>query len=39
MEQDIQKLVGNVFLSAAAISYYGGFTGVYRQELIKNWVA
>jgi dynein heavy chain, axonemal len=30
--------VGNVFLSAACISYYGAFTGIYREELVKKWV-
>lgn len=27
MEIEIERLIGNVFLSAACISYYGGFTG------------
>jgi len=31
-------LVGNVFLSAACISYYGAFTGIYREELVTKWV-
>lgn len=33
------NLVGDAFLSCACISYYGGFTGVYRQKLIDNWMA
>lgn len=30
LTDEIEKLVGNVFLSAAGISYAGPFTGVYR---------
>ncbi len=32
-------LVGDVFLSAACIAYYGAFTGAYRQELVGGWIA
>lgn len=35
---EIEQLVGNVFLSCACISYFGAFTGVYRQNLVKKWV-
>jgi dynein heavy chain len=28
---DIERLVGNVFISCACISYFGGFTGEYRE--------
>jgi len=31
-------LVGDVFLSAACISYTGAFTGPYRNALISSWV-
>lgn len=34
----IENLVGDVFLSAAAISYNGPFTGPYRQQLSASWV-
>ena len=33
LEEEIVNLVGDVFLSCACISYFGGFTGVYREEL------
>jgi dynein heavy chain len=33
----IGNLVGDVFLSAACISYYGAFTGVYRTEMVDQW--
>ena len=31
----IIKLVGNVFLSCACISYFGAFSGQYRQILVN----
>lgn len=34
----IEKLVGNVFISCACISYFGGFTGTYRVDLVNQWV-
>jgi len=30
-------LVGNAFISAACVSYYGPFTGSYRAELVSLW--
>ena len=39
MKVQIDELVGNVFLSAACISYYGAFTGIYWEELVKRWVS
>jgi dynein heavy chain len=30
-------IIGDVFLSAATISYLGPFTGAYRGPLIKAW--
>lgn len=37
LEDQINKLIGDVFLSCACISYFGGFSGVYRNELTKKW--
>jgi hypothetical protein len=31
----IEKLIGDVFISAACISYYGPFTGTYRTEMVS----
>ena len=31
-------LVGDVFISAACIAYFGAFTGSYRDELVSKWV-
>jgi len=35
---DIERLVGNVFLSCACISYFGPFTGTYRVKMVSEWV-
>ena len=32
------NLIGDCFLSCACISYYGAFTGVYRDELCDTWL-
>lgn len=37
LEDEINKLIGDVFLSCACISYFGGFTGQYRNELTTKW--
>lgn len=39
MNDQIKKLVGNVFLSCACISYFGAFTGAYRKLLTDSWTA
>jgi len=38
IETDMIKLVGDVFLGSAAISYVGAFTGPYRDKLTRKWV-
>ncbi len=38
LDQRIRQLVGDVFVAAACISYYGPFTGVFREKLIAKWV-
>ena len=37
IQDKINKLVGDIFLSCACISYYGGFTGEYRAQLVNYW--
>jgi dynein heavy chain len=37
LKEYIEKIVGDVFLSAASISYLGPFTGKYRRELTEQW--
>jgi len=31
LQDEIERLVGNIFLSSACISYFGAFTGSYRE--------
>ncbi|XP_055873384.1 dynein axonemal heavy chain 6-like isoform X2 [Biomphalaria glabrata] len=38
-EIQINNVVGDVFISAACVAYYGAFTSVYRQELVKTWTS
>jgi dynein heavy chain len=38
IQEEIDRLVGNVFLSCACISYFGAFTGLYRDKLVEKWV-
>ncbi len=35
--EELTSLIGNVFLSTAAISYCGPFTGSYRIEMMEKW--
>lgn len=34
----IKNILGDVFISAASISYYGPFTGEYRDRLVDRWI-
>jgi len=36
---DIENVVGNVFVAAACVAYFGAFTSLYRNELIQSWIA
>jgi len=36
--EDTELLVGDVFLGSACISYYGAFTGVYRDQVVEEWI-
>ncbi|TFK08141.1 activating transcription factor 7-interacting protein 1 [Platysternon megacephalum] len=37
-ENEISNIVGNVFIAAACVAYYGAFTALYRQLLIDCWI-
>ncbi|CAB1420450.1 unnamed protein product [Pleuronectes platessa] len=37
-EQEIINVVGNVFIAAACVAYYGAFTSHYRELLIEQWI-
>lgn len=36
--QQLNELIGNVFLAAATISYLGPFTGAYREPILQKWM-
>jgi dynein heavy chain len=38
LNEQIDSLVGNIFLSAAAVAYYGAFTSTFRAELVSMWI-
>jgi len=38
LKADRVRLIGDVFLGTASISYIGAFTGVYREAILKEWV-
>ncbi|XP_064174621.1 dynein axonemal heavy chain 6 isoform X1 [Anguilla rostrata] len=38
-EQEITNVIGNVFIGAACVAYYGAFTSHYRQLLIDQWTS
>jgi dynein heavy chain len=35
---EIVDLTGDVFMGSACVSYFGAFTGLYRADMIKEWV-
>jgi dynein heavy chain len=37
MTSELDVLVGNTFLAAASISYYGPFTGNFREKMVQVW--
>ncbi|XP_036606051.1 dynein heavy chain 6, axonemal [Trichosurus vulpecula] len=37
-ESEISNIIGNVFIAAACVAYYGAFTALYRQLLIDCWI-
>ncbi|KAM5227834.1 dynein axonemal heavy chain 6 [Ctenodactylus gundi] len=37
-QEEIENIVGNVFIAAACVAYYGAFTAQYRQLLIECWI-
>ena len=36
-ESQIGNVVGDVFIAAACIAYYGAFTSIYRDQLVVGW--
>ena len=39
LSEDLKVILGNVFLSGASVSYYGAFTGPFREKMVFNWLA
>ena len=37
-EKQIENVVGDVFVAAACVAYYGAFTTKYRTELVEHWI-
>ncbi|XP_073398257.1 dynein axonemal heavy chain 6 [Dendrobates tinctorius] len=37
-QEEISNVIGNVFIAAACVAYFGAFTAVYRQLLIECWI-
>uniref|UniRef100_A0AAY4DWD2 AAA+ ATPase domain-containing protein n=1 Tax=Denticeps clupeoides TaxID=299321 RepID=A0AAY4DWD2_9TELE len=37
-QQEIDNVVGNVFIGAACVAYYGAFTSNYRQLVRNQWI-
>ncbi|XP_069834127.1 dynein axonemal heavy chain 6 [Dendropsophus ebraccatus] len=37
-EEEISNVIGNVFIAAACVAYFGAFTAVYRQLLTDCWI-
>jgi len=36
-DQELVDVIGNVFLGAACVAYFGAFTNIYREQLVKGW--
>lgn len=37
IEQDLEVILGNISISAAAVGYLGPFTGLFRDKIIEEW--
>ncbi|VDP74024.1 unnamed protein product [Echinostoma caproni] len=38
-QQQIGNVIGDVFVAAACVAYYGAFTADYREQLVSHWIA
>lgn len=38
LNAQIEALVGNMFLSAACVAYFGAFTSGYRKDMVSIWI-
>jgi dynein heavy chain len=37
-DRELANVVGDVFISAACVAYYGAYPSNYRQELVREWM-
>uniref|UniRef100_A0A1X7UKU1 AAA+ ATPase domain-containing protein n=2 Tax=Amphimedon queenslandica TaxID=400682 RepID=A0A1X7UKU1_AMPQE len=38
LDEEVNNVVGNVFVAAACVAYYGAFTSLYREKLMLKWI-
>jgi len=38
MQADFEKVEGDVFVATASVSYFGPFSGGYRDQLVAQWL-
>ena len=38
LAEEIQLLLGNVFLAGSTVAYLGPFTGMFRNQLVQDWL-
>ncbi len=38
LKEELDVLLGNAFLAASSIAYYGPFTGFYRDMIVDEWI-
>ncbi|KNE58518.1 hypothetical protein AMAG_04085 [Allomyces macrogynus ATCC 38327] len=38
LNQQMDEIVGNVFIGAACVAYFGAFTSGYRKDMIAQWI-
>ncbi len=37
LTEDLKLLIGNVFIAGASVSYYGSFSGDFREAFVSDW--
>lgn len=38
-DEQLGNIIGDVFIAAACVAYYGAFTTEYRERLVDGWIA
>jgi dynein heavy chain len=39
VSQQLDDLVGDIFLAAASVAYFGAFTSDFRQQVVSHWIS